>query len=68
MLFKAHEKKNMDGLDKDNILNLLNQEQMVIHDHNKVNYNSKYDFMNVECNAHLLRDLQKVSDGLMSSF
>ena len=63
-LYKAHEKKNMEGLDKDNILNLLNKEQMVIHDHNKVNYNSKYDFMNVECNAHLLRDLQKVSDNI----
>ena len=63
-LYKAHEKKNMEGLDKDNILNLLNNKQLVIHDHNKVNYNSKYDFMNAECNAHLLRDLQKVSDNI----
>ena len=29
-----------------------------------MNYNEKYSFSNIECNAHLLRDLQKISDNL----
>ena len=60
----AHEKKNKEGLDKDNILQLLPPTTKVMHDHNKVNYNKVYKFYNVECNAHLLRDLQKVTDNL----
>ena len=36
----------------------------VMHDHNKVNYNEAYSFNNIECNAHLLRDLQKIADNL----
>lgn len=59
-LFKAHEKKNKDGLDKDNILRLLSSNVVVEHDHNKVNYNSDYSFTNAECCQHLLRDLKKV--------
>ncbi len=30
-----------------------------MHDHNKVNYNKEYSFSNIECNVHLLRDLQE---------
>ena len=37
---------------------------MGVHDHNKVNYNSDYEFQNVECCVHLLRDLKKVVDNL----
>ena len=59
-LFKAHKKKNKDGLDKDNILKLLSQYTVVEHDHNKVNYNSNYSFINAECCQHLLRNLKKV--------
>ena len=59
-LFKAHEKKNKEGLDKDNILKLLSSKTIVEHDHNKVNYNSEYSFTNAECCQHLLRDLKKV--------
>lgn len=59
-LFKAHEKKNKDGLDKDNILKLLSKYTVVEHDHNKVNYNPDYSFINAECCQHLLRDLKKV--------
>ena len=29
-----------------------------------MNYNEKYSFSNIECNAHLLGDLQKISDNL----
>ena len=28
-----------------------------MHDHNKINY--KYDYQNIECNIHLIRDLEK---------
>jgi len=35
-----------------------------MHDHNKVNYNKEYSFSNIECNVHLLRDLQKTTDNL----
>ena len=59
-LFKAHEKKNKEGLDKDNILKLLSPYAVVEHDHNKVNYNPEYSFINAECCQHLLRDLKKV--------
>lgn len=59
-LFIAHEKKNKEGLDKDNILNLLSKNTVVEHDHNKVNYNDDYSFINAECCQHLLRDLKKV--------
>lgn len=60
--YTAHEHKDKASLTEDAILPLLPQETVVMHDHNIVNYNSEYSFTNIECNAHLLRDLQKVSD------
>lgn len=39
-----------------------------MHDHNKVNYNNDYTFSNTECNVHLLRDLQKVTENLGHSW
>ena len=62
--YVAHEKKDKEGLDNDNILNTLDKETTVMHDHNKVNYNKEYSFNNIECNTHLQRDLQKVIDNL----
>lgn len=59
-LFKAHEKKNKAGIDEDKILPYLSSNTVVEHDHNKVNYNSDYGFINAECCQHLLRDLKKV--------
>ena len=61
-IFFAHGSKDMTGLDEDGILNLLTKKTKVMHDHNKVNYNKKYIFTNVECLIHLLRDLQKNAD------
>lgn len=52
------------GLDQDKILSMLPKEAVVIHDHNQVNYNKEYSFSNIECNVHLLRDLQKTTDHL----
>ena len=59
-LFKAHERKNKEGLDQDKVLSLLSSNTVVEHDHNQVNYNPEYEFINAECCQHLLRDLKKV--------
>lgn len=63
-LYFAHRYKDKEGLDEDRILSLLPKETVVMHDHNRVNYNQEYSFSNIECNVHLLRDLQKVSDNM----
>lgn len=63
-LYCAHRYKNKDGLDDDGILKLLPTQTVVMHDHNRVNYNKEYSFINIECNVHLLRDLQKTTDNL----
>lgn len=62
--YKAHERKDKAGLDEDQILQNLDPKTYVVHDHNKVNYNDDYEFQNVECCVHLLRDLKKVVDNL----
>lgn len=61
-VYFAHKSKDMAGLDEDGLLNLLSRETKVMHDHNKVNYNKKYIFINIECLVHLMRDLQKNAD------
>ena len=60
ILYTAHEKKNKKGLDEDDILKQLSDTVKVVHDHNKVNYNEDYVYVNVECCIHLERDLEKV--------
>lgn len=62
--YKAHEKKNKEGLDSDGILKFLPKDCVVVHDHNKVNYNAEYDYTNAECCVHLIRDLNKLNDVL----
>jgi hypothetical protein len=62
--YKSHEKKDKNGLDEDEILNYLDKETVVIHDHNKVNYNADYEFTNAECCVHLIRDLKELNDVL----
>lgn len=61
-LYKAHTQKNKVGMLKDQILSLLPKETQVMHDHNRVNYGADFSYSDVECNAHLLRDLQKCTD------
>jgi len=61
-LYTAHEHKDMESLEDDNILPLLTHETTVMHDHNVVNYNTKFCFSNIECNQHLQRDCQRNSD------
>ena len=60
--YKAHEKKDKVGIDEDGILTYLSKDTVVIHDHNKVNYNEEYEFTNAECCVHLIRDLRELND------
>ena len=57
--YVAHEHKDLEGIKDDNILNTLSSKTKVMHDHNKVNYNKEFSYENIECNVHLLRDLEK---------
>ena len=63
-LFCAHMQKNKPGIDKDNILKMLSSSTVVEHDHNIINYNDEYSFINAECCQHLIRDLQKVKTNI----
>ena len=60
--YTAHEKKDLNGILEDDILTVLTEDTTVMHDHNRVNYNDRFSFENIECNQHLERDLQKVTD------
>ena len=60
--YVAHESKDMKGILLDGILENLSAETSVMHDHNSINYNERFVFINIECNAHLQRDLQKLAD------
>ena len=62
--YKAHEKKDKAGIDEDGILKYLSKDTVVVHDHNKVNYNEDYEFTNAECCVHLIRDLRELNDCL----
>ena len=55
--YTTHMKKNEAGIKEDKILPALSKEVIVMHDHNKINY--KYSYQNIECNVHLIRDLEK---------
>ena len=55
--YTAHLRKDEEGIKEDNILNTLSKEVTVMHDHNKINY--KYSYQNIECNVHLIRDIEK---------
>ena len=57
-------KKNKEGLDADSILSILDEDTVVVHDHNMVNYNNDYEFQNAECCIHLIRNLEKIKEDL----
>ena len=58
--YAAHLHKNMESIQEDAILEKLSEGTYVMHDHNSINYNKEFIFRNLECNVHLIRDLQKV--------
>lgn len=60
--YVVHDRKDMAGIAEDGVLDALTKETMVMHDHNSINYNDRFSFQNIECNAHLQRDLQKIAD------
>lgn len=60
--YTAHEAKDMESLIDDGILDVLTADTTVMHDHNRVNYNGRFAYRNIECNAHAQRDLQKTTD------
>lgn len=60
--FVAHDKKDMNGVIEDGVLDALTSQTKVMHDHNSINYNERFSFVNIECNAHLQRDLQRIID------
>ena len=60
--YVAHDKKDLAGVLEDGVLSALPEGAMVMHDHSSINYNEKFVFENIECNAHLQRDLQKIID------
>ena len=60
--YTAHLQKGLTGLLEDNVLPLLTTETNVMHDHNPINYNPKFQFQNLECDQHLERDAQKNTD------
>lgn len=58
--YKAHEHKDLESIMDDDILKKLGKDSIVMHDHNSINYNEAFIFRNIECNVHLIRDLQKI--------
>ncbi len=66
--YAAHEHKDLEGIIKDEVLQNLKKDTYVMHDHNSINYNKEFIFRNLECNVHLIRDLQKVEQILPHSW
>ena len=60
----GHRFKDKIGIDEDGILSNLSSECVCVHDHVLLNYNDEYEFVNAECNAHILRYLKQVKDNL----
>ena len=60
--YVVHEKKDLNGMLEDGILENLSSTVKVMHDHNIVNYNDRFSYQNLECNSHLQRDNQKNLD------
>lgn len=58
--FTVHNQKNEAGIKEDDILNTLSDKVTIMHNHNIINY--KYSYQNIECNVHLIRDLEKCKD------
>ena len=58
--YTAHEKKDAAGIEADGILARLTSFTSLMHDHVKYNYRKEFLFKNLECIAHLERELQKL--------
>lgn len=58
--YTAHEKKDAAGIEADGILARLTSFTSLMHDHVKYNYRKEFLFKNLECIAHLERELRKL--------
>ena len=61
VLYKAHISKDTGGMDEDGILQNLPSDCTVMHDHLLHNYCDKYQYKNIECNAHIARKLEGIT-------
>ena len=61
VLYKAHMSKDTTGMDEDGILQNLPSNCIVMHDHLKHNYCDDYQYDNLECNAHITRKLEGIT-------
>lgn len=61
VLYKAHMSKDIEGMDEDGILQNLSSNCTVMHDHLLHNYCSDYQYKNIECNAHITRKLEGIT-------
>ena len=53
--------KNIEGMDQDGILQNLPEDCVVMHDHLLHNYCDDYKYKNIECNAHITRKLEGIT-------
>lgn len=60
-LFKAHMSKDINSMDEDGILQNLPSSCTVMHDHLLHNYCNQYNYKNIECNAHITRKLEGIT-------
>jgi len=61
VLFKANLSKGTEGMDEDGILQNLPNDCAVMHDHLLHNYCDNYSYKNIECNAHISRKLEGIT-------
>ncbi len=61
VLYKAHMSKDTKGMDDDGILQNLPESCTVMHDHLLHNYCDDYQYNNIECNAHVTRKLEGIT-------
>lgn len=61
VLYKAHMSKDKVGMDEDGILQNLPSDCTVMHDHLLHNYCDDYKYENIECNAHITRKLEGIT-------
>ncbi len=61
VLYKAHMAKNTEGMDEDGVLQNLSEDCTVMHDHLLHNYCDDYKYKNIECNAHITRKLEGIT-------
>lgn len=61
VLYKAHMAKDTGGMNEDGILQNLPSTCTVIHDHLLHNYCDEYKYQNAECNAHITRKLEGIT-------